>query len=196
MRLTSLITLVFCASVAFAQADLWSRVSTQRDIHRIQPATLSTGQLESFARLLRKQKPDDLWDCESSQMDELIKGLIFETIPISENRQMLLVQAGRGCARGGQGANGAMWLIRFTGPDGTTPTILATPEEFSGWLFSVQPTMSHGYPDLVLGWHTGGPVEASLSYFRCDAKSYHRIGTASLLSDDDNQTAKIVPAKR
>lgn len=195
MRLTSLITLVFCASVAFAQADLWSRVSTQRDIHRIQPATLSTGQLESFARLLRKQKPDDLWDCESSQMDELIKGLTFETIPISENRQMLLAEAGSGCARGGQGANGAMWLIRFEGPDGATPILLATPKEFSGWLYSVQPAMSHGYPDIVLGWHMSA-AEAALSYFRFDGKSYHLLSTASLLSDGDNQTAKIVPAKR
>jgi len=188
MRLTSLITLVFCASVAFAQADLWSRVSTQRDIHRIQPATLSTGQLESFARLLRKQKPDDLWDCESSQMDELIKGLIFETIPISENRQMLLVQAGRGCARGGQGANGAMWIIRF---DGDASTLLATPKEFSGWLFSIQPTLSHGYPDIVLGWHMSA-FESNLSYFRFDGKSYHLIGTASLQADDQ-ESEKIVP---
>jgi hypothetical protein len=193
MRLVLLIALVFSASAAFAQADLWTHVSTERNIQSVQPATLSSAQLDSFARILRKQKPDDLWDCEPSEIDDLIKGLSFESIPISENREMMLVEAGRGCARGGQGANGAMWLIRFDGPDGATPILLATPKEFSGWLFSVQPTMSHGYPDIVLGWHMSAG-EAGLSYFRFDGKSYHLISTASLLADDEGNQ-KIVPAK-
>jgi hypothetical protein len=150
--------------------------------------------LESFGRLLRKQKPDDFWESDASEIDDLIEGLRFETSPLSDKQDLVLVEAGSGCARGGQGANGAMWLIRFDGPDGATPTILATPKEFSGWLFSVQPTLSHGYPDIVLGWHMSG-AEASLSYFRFDGKSYRRISTASLLSDDD-ENEKIVPTKR
>jgi hypothetical protein len=194
VRLTPLITLVFSGSVAFAQADLWSHVSTQRDMHSLQPATLSTGQLESFARLLRKQKHEDVWECEPSEIDDLIKGLRFESIPISEKREMLLVEAGSGCARGGQGANGAMWLIRFDGPDGATPILLATPKEFSGWLYAVQPTLSHGYPDIVLGWHMSA-AETNLTYFRFDGKSYRLVGSASLLADD-SENLKIVPAKR
>jgi len=193
MRLTALFALVFTASAALPQADLWTHVSTERNIQNVQPTTLSSAQLDSFARILRKQKPDDLWDCEPSEIDDLIKGLIFETIPVSPKQNLVLVEAGRGCARGGQGANGAMWLIRFDGADEATPTLLATPKEFSGWLYSVQPTMSHGYPDIVLGWHMGA-AEASLSYFRFEGKSYHLISTASLLADDE-QNQKIVPAK-
>lgn len=191
MRLSPLITLAFAASVVVAQADLWTHVSTERNIQNVQPTTLSSAQLNSFARILRKQKPDDLWDCEPSEIGALINGLKFKAIPLPENRQMLLVEAGSGCARGGQGANGAMWLIRFDGADAATPTILATPKDFSGWLYSVQPTMSHGCPDIVLGWHMSG-AEASLSYFRFDGKSYHLISTASLVSDDDGNQ-KIVP---
>ena len=91
--------------------------------------------------------------------------------------------------RGGQGANGAMWVIRL---DGVAPALLATPEQFSGWLFLVQPTQSHGYPDIVLGWHMSAR-EATLNYFRFDGRQYGRLGTASLLFDDDGN-AKIVPA--
>ena len=194
MRLGILTALVFSASAAFAQTELWSRVSVERGSQQTEAATLSSAQLESFARLLRKQKTDEFWECDPSEIDDLIKGLSFEAIPLSEKRDLVLVEAGSGCARGGQGANGAMWLIRFEGPDGAAPTILATPKEFSGWLFSVQPTLSHGYPDIVLGWHMSGS-EASLSYFRFDGKSYHRISTASLLSDDE-QNEKIVPTKQ
>ena len=194
MRLTLLIAFVFSASTALAQADLWSHVSVKRDTQRIQPATLSSAQLKSFARLLRKQKSEDIWECDASEIDDLIKGLRFETIPLSDKRDLVLAEAGSGCARGGQGSNGAMWLVRFDGPEGATPTLLATPKEFSGWLFSVQPTMSHGYPDIVLGWHMSA-AEANLSYFRFDGKSYHLISTASLLADDE-QNEKIVPKKR
>jgi len=194
MRLGILTALVFSASAAFAQTELWSRVSVERGSQQTEAATLSSAQLESFARLLRKQKTDEFWECDPSEIDDLIKGLSFEAIPLSEKRDLVLVEAGSGCARGGQGANGAMWLIRFEGPDGAAPTILATPKEFSGWLFSVQPTLSHGYPDIVLGWHMSG-AEASLSYFRFDGRFYHRISTASLLSDDE-QNEKIVPTKQ
>jgi hypothetical protein len=81
-----------------------------------------------------------------------------------------------------------MWVIRF---DGNTPALLATPKEFSGWLFSVGPSSSHGYPDIVLGWHMSA-AEANLSYFRFDGKSYHSIGTATLQTDDQ-ENQKIVP---
>lgn len=194
MRFIPLITLVFAAATVLAQADLWSHVSTQPSSRQLQPTTLSDGQLRSFASLLRKQKPDDVWECDPSEIDDLMKGLRFEAIPLSEKQNMVLVEAGSGCARGGQGANGAMWLVRFDGTDGTTPTLLATPKEFSGWIFSIQPSMSHSYPDIVLGWHMSAG-EASLSYSRFDGKSYHCIGTASLLSDDQGNE-RIVPSPR
>jgi hypothetical protein len=194
MRFALAISLIFSASTALAQADLWSHVSAQSGLQHLAPATLSDAQLKSFGNLLRRQKPSDIWECDTSEIDDLVKGLTFETIPISPKQDLVLAQAGSGCARGGQGANGAMWLIRFDGANGETPTLLATPREFSGWLFSVQPSVSHGYPDIILGWHVSG-AEAGLSYFRFDGKSYHCIGTASLQTDDQ-EDQKIVPAPR
>lgn len=188
MRFPLLIALVFSATPALAQADLWSTVSPQAGPQRLQPASLSDAQLKSFAHLLRQQKPEDIWECEAADMNALIKGLRFESIPIASHQNLILAEAPAGCARGGQGANGAMWVIRF---DGDSPVILATPKEFSGWLFSLRPTLSHGYPDIVLGWHMSA-AEADLSYFRFDGKSYRRIGTAKLQTDDQ-ETQKIVP---
>jgi hypothetical protein len=105
---------------------------------------------------------------------------------------VLLIEAGRGCARGGQGSNGAMWLIRF---DGLKPTLLASPQEgFNGWLYSVEPKASNGYRDVVLGWHMSA-FEADLSYFRFDGKSYRRISSATFRADDDG-TQKIIPGPR
>jgi hypothetical protein len=94
-----------------------------------------------------------------------------------------------GCARGGQGANGAMWALRF---EGDRVSLLATPEQkFNGWLYSIQPTISHGFRDLLLGWHTSAG-ESNLSYFSFDGTSYHLVGKAVRLVGDDG-TAKIVP---
>jgi hypothetical protein len=188
MRFPLLIALVFSTSAAVAQADLWSHVSPQAGPQLLKPASLSDAQLKSFAHLLRQQKPEEIWDCEATDLNDLIKGLRFESIPIATQQNLVLAEAPAGCARGGQGANGAMWVIRF---NGDTPALLATPKEFSGWLFSVGPSSSHGYPDIVLGWHMSA-MEASLSYFRFDGKSYHMIGTAKLQSDDE-ENLKIVP---
>ena len=183
-----LIALTFSATTALAQAGLWSKVSPQDGPQQLQPATLSDAQSKSFAHLLRQQKPGEIWECEAADLDDLIKGLTFKSIPASDKRNLVLAEAPAGCARGGQGANGAMWVIRF---DGDKPALLATPKDFNGWLFSVRPTMSHGYPDMILGWHASGS-EAGLSYFRYDGKSYHSIGTAKLETDDE-ENQKIVP---
>jgi len=190
MRLPAVLTLVLSASTALAQPGLWSHVSTQPSSRNLQPATLTDAQLKSFASYLHHQKADSIWECEGPDLDDLIKGLSFETIPLP-GVNLVLAQAGAGCARGGQGANGAMWVIRF---DGSTSTVLATPKEFSGWIFSIEPTLSHGYPDIVTGWHMSA-AEAGLSYLRFDGKAYRSIGGAKLVTDD-NQDTKIVPGAR
>jgi hypothetical protein len=187
MRFPLLIALVFSTSTALAQTDLWSHVSPQAGPQQLQPASLSDAQLKSFAHLLRQQKPGEIWECEAADMDDLIKDLRRESISITPQQNVVLAEAPDGCARGGQGANGAMRVIRY---DLNTPVLLATPREFNCWLFSVGPSSSHGYPDIVLGWHMSA-AEANLSYFRFDGRSYHSIGTAKLKTDDqDNE--KIV----
>ena len=191
MRLRILIAVVFSATTAFAQAGLWSHVSPQAGPQNLAPATLSDAQLKSVAHLLRQHKPEDIWDCEGADLDEMIKGLRFESIPLPDKQDLILAEAPAGCARGGQGANGAMWIIRF---DGDVPTLLSSAKEFSGWLFSIQPTLSNVYPDIILVWHMSA-AEANLSYFRFDGKSYHLIGTAKLVTDNQ-QNQKIVPTPK
>jgi hypothetical protein len=108
------------------------------------------------------------------------------------NGKVLLVEAGSGCGRGGQGSNGAMWIVRF---EGARPVLLATPKQgFNGWLYAVQASASHGLHDIVLGWHMGA-FETGLAYFRFDGAHYTQISTAELIPDDDGNS-KIVPERK
>jgi hypothetical protein len=188
MRFPCIAALLFSTATAFAQTGLWSHVGTEARPQQLQPATLTDAQLKSVASLLRHQKPDNIWECEGPDLDEVINGLRFEAIPMPSKQEVVLAEAPAGCARGGQGANGAMWVIRF---DEARATLLATPEAFSGWIFAVLPTMSHGYPDIVTGWHMSA-AEAGLSYMRFDGRLYRSIGGAKLVTDDE-QNRKIVP---
>ena len=180
MRSTLVGALVLSASTAFAcaQANLWRHVSPDAGPQNLQTATLTSAQLKSVDYLLRHQKSN--WDCEGPELKEMIEGLRFETIPVPGRQAVILAEAPAGCARGGQGSNGAMWVIRF---EGATPALLATPDDFSGWLFAVLPTLSHGYPAIVLGWHMSA-AESGLNYMRFNGKIYRSIGGASLVSDD------------
>lgn len=189
-RLSALVLLAF-TNVSIAQTGIWSHVSPSGGSQHLQAAKLTKPQLDSVATLLRHRKA--AWECEGPDSTEMINGLRFESLPVPGKQDVFLAEAPAGCARGGQGANGAMWVIHF---NGAQPTLLATPDQFSGWLFSVQPTASHGYPDIVLGWHMSA-AEAGLSYMRFDGKLYHRIGAASLVNDDNgNERIESKPKSR
>jgi hypothetical protein len=108
MRLPAILALILTASSALAQATLWSHVNTDPGPRQLQPATLTGAQLKSFASFLRHQKAGSIWECEGPDLEDLIKGLTFEAIP-SPGAHLVLAEADAGCARGGQGANGAMW---------------------------------------------------------------------------------------
>jgi hypothetical protein len=191
-RLSIALTLAFCLQSGMAQSDLWQHVGTHssaaRQPHRFTPPP---SQQKSIVRLLKARVSLDGW-CDSADDDAWLNDLSYETIPVSPRARVLLVEAGRGCARGGQGSNGAMWLIRF---DGTHPTLLASPQQrFNGWLYSVEPTTGNGYRDIVLGWHMSA-FEADLSYFRFDGKSYRNISSATFRDDEDG-TERIIPGPR
>ncbi len=189
MRFAAIAVLAISASAALAQPDLWSHVRPQFDLPQLSAATVSDSRLVAIRGLLRENTKSIGWECSGDELDEMLKGLTFETIPLSDGRDVLLVQAGAGCARGGQGSNGAMWLVRFLGD---TPLPMATPKDgFNGWLFSIQPSTSHGFRDIILGWHMGAR-EGGLNYLRFDGKSYQPIGSASY-TVDDNDNLKIVP---
>ena len=72
---------------------------------------------------------------------------------------------------------------------------MASPEDnFFGWLYSVQTSTSHGYRDIVLGWHMSAG-EADLTYFQFDGKSYVAIGKAKDILDESGKF-KIIPDTR
>ena len=183
MRSFLVFMLMLSPAVLAAQVDLWKEVKPDAGPTRRARTPLTDAQRRAVFALFRAKGQTHVWECESAQdAKELLSGLSFAKIPVAEAKAVYVVEAGAGCGRGGQGSNGAMWLVRF---DGTGPVLMATPDEkFGGWLFSVQPTTSHGYRDVVLGWHTSAG-EAGLTYFRFDGKRYQPTGSATEAWDED-----------
>jgi len=188
-RLGAMLLWTIAAAAAAGQQDIWSGVKPWMDLSRITPATLSDSQQAAIRRLLWTNRRSIGWECGGNELTQMLKGLTFENIPLSETRRVLLVEAGAGCARGGQGSNGAMWLVRL---DGNSPALMASPRNgFNGWLFAIPENESHGYRDVVLGWHMGA-TEGGLNYLRFNGKSYQGVGSASYTMDDDDNV-KIIP---
>lgn len=165
-----------------AQVSLWDSVRTS-DIHfqPLKESNPSDSQRRLIAGPLKARMAASHGWCAAFPSDDWLANLSYRIIPVTAGREVWLVEAGVGCARGGQGSNGAMWLIRF---DAGKPVLLASPEgDFGGFLYSIQETTSHDYKDLVLGWHMSAR-EADLTYFRFDGQSYCLIATATLKYDE------------
>ena len=186
----SLPLIVFLSSLTFLsqQTDIWHDVPTETDDHQ-KRETPSPAQLVIIKKALKAREELEIeGSVEPKEGPSWVEKVLFEDLPISATEKALLVEAGEGCARGGQGSNGAMWVVRL---EGDKVSFLATPEQkFEGWLYSIQPTTSHGFRDLVLGWHMSAE-ETGLSYFSFDGTSYRSVGTAVLVYEGG--AAKIVP---
>src|ERR1700733_11755979 len=91
-------------------AGIWAGVDTERPDGMTPPATLSDSQQDGVRRVIHSHaKLDGLEECDELEPNgEWSKKLQFESIPVTATRQVILAEAGVGCARGGQGANGAM----------------------------------------------------------------------------------------
>ena len=187
-RLLKLSTvLILALGFAQGQPEVWEHVNPQPD-PRLEHITVSKARFEATKKALIAAGGADAWPCDVTGK-EWTQALIFKDLPVSETEKTMLVEAGPRCARGGQGSNGAMWVLRF---EARKAVPLATPKQgFNGWLYSIQSTRSHGLRDLVVGWHMGA-METDLSYFQFDGKLYRLIGTAKLTADDDGNP-KIVP---
>jgi hypothetical protein len=190
MRFTFLLVLSYLLTALPAQANVWQHVSASPGSIQLQRVTVSKAQFDAIRNALTASGGTGWQSCDVADGADWTQALIFEELPVSATEKAMLVEAGSGCARGGQGANGAMWVLRF---EGAKPVLLATPQHrFNGWLYSIQPTTSHGLPDLVLGWHMSAR-ETGLSYFQFDGASYRLMGIATLLADADGN-AKIIPS--
>ena len=174
-------------ATTYQETDIWQHVRTEKGAISLKPMTLTATQLANIKRALNGREQLDVESCASEEHNWVEK-VSFEELPVSDAGMALLVEAGAGCARGGQGANGAMWVVRL---DGDKVSFLATPEQsFDGFLYTIQPATSHGLRDLVLGWHISGS-ETGLGYFSFDGTSYRCVGKAELYVDGDG-TRKIV----
>jgi hypothetical protein len=195
MKVLLAIAVGICAESAAAQSDLWHHASrcltasshyyVEKKIRRV---TLPRPQQESVLRFLKARK--DVAGCLHED-PTFFEKLSYGIVPLSPVASVVLVEAGPGCARGGQGANGSMWLVRF---DGSTPKLIASPQEgFAGYVYSIEPTTSQGYRDIILGWHMSA-FEAALSYFRFDGRSYHSISDATLVSNGGGSSRIVLEA--
>jgi len=190
VKLALLIAIGFCAQSVEAQASLWTSVLTN-DVHfqPLKEVNPSDSQRRLIAAPLKARMAASHGWCAAFPSDEWLTNLRYSIIPVTTGREVWLVEAGEGCARGGQGSNGAMWLVRF---DGGKPVLLASPEgDFGGYFRSIQETTSHGYKDIVLGWHMSAS-QTDLTYFRFDGQFYRLIARASV-EFDDNGVGRIAP---
>ena len=173
-----------------AQAKLWEHVlnlDRSKVMGQIEAVTPSKSQLLSIATLIKSHKTGI---CIDDPAGEWLKNLRYEKIRLSQSANVILVEAGPGCARGGQGSNGAMWLIRF---DGNVPVLIASPEEkFSGFVYSIEPSVSKRYRDIIVGWHMSA-FETHLTYFQFDGKVYRSISSATLRTDEQG-VSKVTAA--
>jgi hypothetical protein len=186
-----ILILLLTSSSLPAQTTLWSQVSTTYNAPKTLRVNLTRNETQSIRTLLRSPAQRDIWACgdDPDQDPDWVNDVFFSTISLARGHKTLLVEAGPGCGRGGQGANGAMWIVEF---HGSKPTLLATPaQNFNGWLYSIQHTSHSDYDDIVLGWHMSA-FETGLSYFRFNGRSYRAIASATLKIDDDGK-GTIIP---
>jgi hypothetical protein len=168
------------------QTNVWYNVGAPTQLKEYVP---NKGQRVRVRKALVARVRLDNWPCAEGSDSQWTENLKFEELPVSATERVVLVEAGAGCAQGGQGSNGAMWVIRL---HGRKLSFLATPQQqFNGWLYSIQPVTSHGFRDLVVGWHVSA-AETGLSYFRFDGTSYQRISTATQITVE-NSAVKIIP---
>ncbi len=145
----------------------WSQVdiNMRKLDSALAPATLSAREVKAIRPHLIHSLGEAWPGCGSGA-----DNFFFYRTPLGPD--VLKVEGGPGGCRGGQGSNGALWLIRRQGP---TWQVLASPADgFSGWGLGLQSHRTQGLPDLVVGWHMGAD-DFTLSYFRFDGHRYHRI---------------------
>ena len=182
MRSAIFLLLMLPPLVAQKQPDVWKRVDPNSDLPRLQFATVSKVQQTAIAQLILHCCQGALVGTQGSAPTDVIRCLSFQEIPLSKESVLLISEDDTGCFQGGSGGGGAMWLVRL---DGDVPILLASPEDdFSGWIYSVQPSVSHGYRDLVLGWHMGAG-HTTLTYFQYNGRSYVSVSSAANLCDQN-----------
>jgi hypothetical protein len=144
-RTAPYVSFLVCASVSQSQTALWRRVSDKPHFGTLSRASLSSSQQDAIRTLVKTEATLEGGGClDEDPTGDWLRSIVFESLSLAPNKKTVLVEAGRGCARSGQGANGEMWIVQF---NSEIPVFLASPEvSFEGWLYdvSLQPAMVTG----------------------------------------------------
>jgi hypothetical protein len=142
MRPTLILVLVYLLLSFPAQTDLWKKVGHYDPMQHLKIYVASPAELVRIKKALVARVRLDNWPCAEEGEDlQWTENLKFEELPVSVTQKIVLVEAGPGCARGGQGSNGAMWIIRFQG-DKFVFSLLRSNNSMDGSIqFSGQPVM-------------------------------------------------------
>ena len=181
-RLACIFALLLVVRQGMAQQAHWKNMASYEARGPGVSVTLSEPERRNLNALLLSRASRDVPDCLGDSNDtDWQEKLSITRVHLGPTRANL-VEVGQGCARGGQGSNGAMWLV---GWNGSRPHILASPQDgFDGWLYGVERARSHALKDVVVGWHMSA-FESGLVWFRFDGRRYRSIGDATQYSRDD-----------
>jgi hypothetical protein len=186
-----ILSLVLLIQLKDDPASVWRNVGAYQGATPDDDRDLPDAQVAAIRKTLKTEK--EILECQDSDSPDSVLGkLQFHRLKLSsEKTETILVQAGQGCLRGGQGSNGAMWIVKFN--RGRVSVLASPATDFEGYIYSVPATTSKGYRDIVVGWHLSA-FEAALAYFRFDGTQYRKLSQATARRDDDGK-ATIVPDK-
>jgi hypothetical protein len=183
-----LLLFVLTATMLLAASDdVWEPVRKSAYVRvDVRDINLSKAQRMAILRLIHSTSPSTCSDADATA--PWTGNVNFSSISLAPSARAVLVNAGQGCARGGQGANGAIWLIRW---DGSKPVLLASPETgLYGFLYALGRSGSYGYRDVIIGGHLSA-TENTLACFRFDGKVYVKIASAVQRRDLNSDTVTI-----
>jgi hypothetical protein len=172
-----MILLFGCGNILLAQEtprqkNLWRDFHFNQLAAERKGATLQSNQISAMKKAIDSRTGKNGL-CEEGWMDNFT----YDEVPLKAHTRVIRVTSGMGCARGGQGANGTMWLFAI---QGQRPHFIGLLE---GWGTGIQPTMVDGVHDLITGWHMSA-AETDLSYYRFTGKVYEKIASASAVSEN------------
>jgi hypothetical protein len=101
MRSALMIALFFTLTSLPQQTNFWQHVGDYNPVH-LNTYSPNQAQLASVRKTLLSRERQDGWACQETE-DDWTEGLTFEALPVSATKKIVLVEAGTGCARGGQG---------------------------------------------------------------------------------------------
>lgn len=180
--------LAVVCSMTSAQQVPWTKATLETLTKEMPAAHLTKPQRQALEGQIRVAAAYGIWQCNEEDLKELWEGLTFNEIRLRPKAHTVLLTAGPGCARGGQGSNGTMWLFEMRGDRAVSLG------QIDGWGPGVLPEVHAGYHDLVTGWHMSAQ-ETDLTYYRFDGKSYQAIDHAVAIMGEGGNWKSITPAR-